>query len=118
VTITFGRDILVINEGDETGKQTKKPGVQAREEKQEAPKKDTSGDKRSADSKTENNKSEAAKLFEERQREYLLGRKVSKRIETASGEIIAEEGELITEELLDKTRETGKFNELSMNSKA
>lgn len=62
--------------------------------------------------------SEAAKLFEERQRQYLLGRKVSKRIETESGELVAEEGETITGELLDKAKAAGKFTELSMNTRA
>ena len=62
--------------------------------------------------------SQAAKLFEERQRKYLLGRKASKRIESDSGELVAEEGETITDELLDKAKAAGKFTELSMNSRA
>jgi uncharacterized protein YrrD len=62
--------------------------------------------------------SEAAKLFEARQRQYLTGRKVSKRIESELGEVIAEEGNIITEELLDKAKAAGKFPELSMNTRA
>lgn len=62
--------------------------------------------------------SQAAKLFEERQRQYLLGRKASKRIETETGEIVIEEGEIITEEVMDKAKAAGKFTELSMNTRA
>jgi hypothetical protein len=62
--------------------------------------------------------SQAARLFEERQRQYLLGRKAGKRIETETGEVVLEEGETITEELMDKAKAAGKFTELSMNTRA
>lgn len=62
--------------------------------------------------------SQAAKLFEERQRQYLLGRKASKRVETETGEVVIEEGEIITEEVMDKAKAAGKFTELSMNTRA
>lgn len=63
-------------------------------------------------------KSEAARLFEQRQRQYLMGRKVSKRIESDKGEVIAEEGQVITNELIDKAKAAGKFSELSMNTRS
>ncbi len=117
--ITFGKDVLVVNEGaegsltDSVEGSSSATAVKPPEKKLTSPKDDT-------EKKTpgQQEPSEAARLFEERQREYLLGRKVSKRIETDSGEVIAEEGDLITEELLDKAKTAGKFAELSMNSKA
>ncbi|PKM47211.1 MAG: photosystem reaction center subunit H [Firmicutes bacterium HGW-Firmicutes-8] len=115
--VTFGKDVLIINaeaaailvdsltsiSGQIEAKSKDEPTSPVKGKKQE-----TSG---------EQEPSEAARLFEERQRKFLIGRKVSKRIETESGEVIAEEGELITEELLDKAKEAGKFMELSMNTK-
>lgn len=116
--VTFGKDVLIINEGiatvpadrlASTGSQpvaepAKQPVSQVEEQKPAA--------------KEGQEPSEAARLFEERQRKYLLGRKVSKLVETESGEVIAEEGDIITEELLDKAKEAGKFTELSMNTRA
>lgn len=69
--------------------------------------------------KTENESqpSQAAMMFEQRQRKYLIGRKVTKRIESENGELIAEEGQVVTEELLDRAKQAGKFAELSMNTR-
>ncbi len=116
--ITFGKDVLIVNEGAEASLTDSLPGSSPVHAVKTL-------DKKTGDSSAQAEKhapgqqaqSEAARLFEERQREYLLGRKVSKRIETENGEVIAEEGDLITEELLDKAKAAGKFAELSMNSK-
>lgn len=67
---------------------------------------------------TKEEPSDAARMFEERQRQYLIGRKLSKRIETDNGELIGDEGQTITEELLDLAKQMGKFAELSMNTKS
>ena len=108
--VTFGKDILVITtEIDQTPVEPvteDQPGQQTVTEENDIPE------------NTKEEVSEAAKMFEQRQRKYLVGRKVSKRIETDNGELIAEEGQVITEELLDKAKNAGKFSELSMNTKA
>jgi len=113
--ITFGKDVLIINElSGSSGSPENSSNTQ-----------NTSPDSVSAETaKTlsaeetgAQEQSEAAKLFEERQRKYLSGRKVSKRIETETGEAIAEEGDIITEELMDKAKAAGKFSELSMNTR-
>jgi uncharacterized protein YrrD len=62
-------------------------------------------------------KSEAMRLFEERQRQYLLGRSVSKTIVDDSGNVLAAEGAEITEELLDQVIAGGRYLELSMNTR-
>lgn len=98
--ITFGKDVLIITTDTETAAET----TREPDAGQDLP------------SKPE--LSQAARLFEERQRQYLLGRKIGKHIETDGGEVLAEEGDVITEELLDKAKEAGKFTEISMNTKA
>jgi uncharacterized protein YrrD len=57
----------------------------------------------------------AAELFEYRQKQYLLGKKVSKTIYSSSGGIIAEAGEIITESMIDTVKREGKLIELVMN---
>lgn len=109
--VTFGKDILVVNAGIENAPagpvSENEAGQQTETEEKDIPEKSNKEEV-----------SEAAKMFEQRQRKYLIGRKVSKRIETDNGELIAEEGQVITEDLLDKAKEAGKFSELSMNTKA
>jgi len=63
----------------------------------------------------ENNNDDSAKKFDEKQRKYLLGKKASRRIETANGVLIIEQGGEINEEILQKAKLSGKFVELSMN---
>ncbi len=145
--VTFGKDVLIVNEDaevvppnnptgagpkPETGApQPAAPAVGNKEktaEKKEAVRQTDAAEQKEPVENTkaaEKNEgaekqepSQAAKLFEERQRQYLLGRKTSKRVESDGGEVIAEEGQLITEELLDKAKAAGKFTELSMNTKA
>jgi uncharacterized protein YrrD len=133
--VTFGKDVLVVSEDAEpvppepgpsspegskppaapTGPAILQPTAVASTEPvteviQQVETKDAAAEKQEA--------SQAAKLFEERQRQYLLGRKANKRIETETGELVIEEGETITEELMDKAKAAGKFAELSMNNKA
>lgn len=57
----------------------------------------------------------AAELFEYRQKQYLLGKKVTKTIYSSSGGIIAEAGEIITESMIDTVKQEGKLIELVMN---
>jgi uncharacterized protein YrrD len=60
---------------------------------------------------------DAAKLFEQRQRQYMLGRMVSKQIADDGGNVLAEIDEIITEELIDKVKDAGKWSELTLNTK-
>lgn len=54
-------------------------------------------------------------LFEYRQKQYLLGKKVTKTIYSHSGDIIAEAGDIITESMIDTAKREGKLIELVMN---
>ena len=58
---------------------------------------------------------DAAQLFEEKQRRYLLGKRVNRRITSADGSVIIEQGSEITEEILQRIREEDKMIELTMN---
>lgn len=57
----------------------------------------------------------AAELFEQRQRQYLIGKKVTKAIYNMSGGIIINSGEIITEEIINEVKANGKLIELVMN---
>lgn len=59
-----------------------------------------------------------ASLFEQKQRRFLLGKRVTKRIVSEEGELLAEEGDIVTEELIDKIKSGGKLIELTMNIEA
>jgi uncharacterized protein YrrD len=132
--ITFGKDILVVEENVEEGLisspastvtqspqqptqqaaqqavQPAQPPVTAQPEAQETPEQ--------APVEKKPDVSDAARLFEERQRQYLIGRKLSKRIVTDNGEVLGEEGDTVTAELIDKAKACGKYTELSMNTRS
>jgi len=62
--------------------------------------------------------SSAANLFEQRQKEYLTGRKVTKTITTSSGTVIVSQGDTITDEVIELSKRNGKLIELIMNNEA
>ncbi|MBP7175006.1 MAG: PRC-barrel domain-containing protein [Thermoclostridium sp.] len=63
-------------------------------------------------------KSSAAGLFEERQRNYLKGRKATKSITDNQGTLIIRAGEEITDQAMDRAKGCGKLIELVMNNEA
>lgn len=63
-------------------------------------------------------KSSAAELFEERQRNYLRGRKATKNITDNQGLLIIHAGEPITDAVMDRAKGCGKLIELVMNNEA
>lgn len=60
----------------------------------------------------------AANLFEQRQRQYLVGRKSTKTITDNSGNVIVNDGMLINDSVIDAAKNCGKLIELVMNNKA
>lgn len=60
----------------------------------------------------------AASLFEQKQRQYLKGRRATKTISDNSGNTIVTEGMIISDELIDIAKINGKLIELVMNNKA
>lgn len=57
----------------------------------------------------------ADKATEERHRRFLLGKTVTRRITTDSGVVLVNEGDTVTEEVLQKVKIANKFIDLSMN---
>lgn len=57
----------------------------------------------------------ADKTTEERHRRFLLGKTVTRRITTDSGVVLVNEGDTVTEEVLQKVKIANKFIDLSMN---
>lgn len=58
---------------------------------------------------------EALKHFEEQQRQYLLGKKVTLRIVADNGEVVAEEGETITDETIERAKAADRYIQLTLN---
>ena len=83
-------------------KQEAKPAPKAEPAKAEAPKADPSIQL-------------ADKATEERHRRFLLGKTVTRRITTDSGVVLVNEGDTVTEEVLQKVKIANKFIDLSMN---
>ncbi len=63
-------------------------------------------------------KYKGSSLFEQKQRRFLLGKRVTKRIVSEEGELLASEGDIVTDELIDKVKAGGKLVELTMNIEA
>ncbi len=55
------------------------------------------------------------KIFQERQRKYLMGKRVVKDILTRNGQILVPKDTIIDEDVLDRVQKEGKFLELSMS---
>ena len=83
-------------------KQEAKPAPKAEPAKAEAPKADPSIQM-------------TDKATEERHRRFLLGKTVTRKITTDSGVVLVNEGDTVTEEVLQKVKIANKFIDLSMN---
>jgi uncharacterized protein YrrD len=57
----------------------------------------------------------AAQLFAQKQKEYLIGKISNKNILDNEGGLLVGKGETITEEIVDKVTQAGKFRELVLN---
>ena len=68
-----------------------------------------------ADDTKEEHTLSAAELFEQRQRQYLAGKKVTKTIYSSDGQVIINNGDIITDQLIDEVKAHGKLIELVMN---
>lgn len=59
----------------------------------------------------------AADLFEQKQRQYLIGRRATKTVTDSSGNIIIHEGSVIDGEIIDQAKREGKLIGLVMNNR-
>ena len=67
------------------------------------------------DAADDSSKESLSEIFERRQIKYMLGKKVSRDIESDDGSTIINQGEVITDDVIGKAKKSGKFLELSMN---
>jgi uncharacterized protein YrrD len=67
---------------------------------------------------TSDSTSDAAKLFEQKQRQYLNGKIATKTITDNQGNIIVSEGMVINDQIIDEAKRNGKLIELVMNNRA
>ncbi|HBC92539.1 MAG TPA: hypothetical protein DCZ10_06435 [Pelotomaculum sp.] len=121
--LSFGLDCLVVEDGAEgrlvsalegTVEAASAAGYQPviTEETAAAPKtKSASAGKQDEDTQPV----KALEHFEEQQRRYLLGKKVTMRILADDGDIIAEEGQTITVEMIEKAVAADKYVQLTLN---
>ena len=63
------------------------------------------------------NGAKSSNLFEQKQKEFLIGRKITKTIKDSKGNQILSEGEVITEEAVNIAKDAGKLIEIVMNNK-
>ena len=62
--------------------------------------------------------SEPLNFFEDKQKQYLLGRKLAQEIITDTGEVIAEKGTIVTQEIIETAIAADRFVELTLNTNA
>lgn len=127
--ITFGKEMLVIAEGGDKPNSTVRSAAAVSAGKPQAEETKSTvqhafagetGQVEKSSSEPEKSESQPAaddsvKKFDDRHRKYLLGKKASHRIVTDNGIVIVEQGDEITEEVLQRAKLAGKFVELSMN---
>lgn len=112
--ITFGRDMIIV---DKDFKQyvtvdvnnQEEPGViMEQEEKQQV--------EIPLDTPPETNGEDPLKFFADQQSEYLIGRRVVTDIVSDQGEVIAKEGEIVTQEIIELATAADKYVELTLNT--
>lgn len=104
--VTYGKGILVVRNGVSKTAADESKGLPQEVYKS------------AGDADDEQFKDKGSSLFEQKQRRFLIGKKVTKRIISESGELLAAEGDIVTEELIDKVKAGGKLVELTMNIEA
>jgi len=100
--------------GETAGEDVEEPQAEPETEPEEEPEPETPAEVPAEDKKEEKTLS-AAELFEMRQRQYLVGKKVTKTIYAPDGQVLVNNGEIITNSLIDEVKAHGKLIELVMN---
>lgn len=106
--LTFGSKFLIIEDGHENYTVKELSEAKPAMEKKEAYRTGFAAD-RAEDS------SDPAEVFEARQRQYLTGKRATKKIVGTGGQVIVEEGAVITDEIVEKALAMDKYIELTMN---
>ena len=112
--LTYGKDVIIILDKDvavdTVVEAAPAPAVPA--EPEAAP---AAAPSPAKPPETENASDDSSKKFEDKQRKYLLVKKLPKKSKPDSGVVIVDAGGEITEEVIQKAKLAGKFVELSMS---
>lgn len=115
--VTYGKSVLVVEDN------TKKNIISSDDSRIEPfkPKQfDNNGDSEKPVDQTKgfsDTTNISANIFVERQKRFLLGKRVTETIMGKDGEEIAKEGQIIDQDIIEKITEEGKLIELTMKSK-
>ncbi|MBO8138654.1 MAG: PRC-barrel domain-containing protein [Desulfotomaculum sp.] len=102
--ITYGRDMIIVDKDFRYYVADNITGVEA------------GADDSVIEETAGNTGEDPLKFFEDKQKEYLIGRKVTARIAADDGEIIAEEGDIVTPEIIEKATKADKYIDLTLNT--
>jgi uncharacterized protein YrrD len=97
--LTYGTDVIVVRE------------------KQESPYPGNPSEAEDITSQPAPGETEGATFFKQRQKQFLLGKKLIQDVKDASGNILIAEGTLVTEEIIDLAEQHNRFTELSQCAK-
>lgn len=111
--LTYGSKFLIIEDGHEQYVVTELSEAKPAAVKKEAPR--TGPAPAAAVKEKAPAVSDPVEVFEARQRQYLAGKKATKRIVGTGGEIIVDAGAVVTEEIIEKALAMDKYIELTMN---
>lgn len=110
--LTYGREFLVVEEGVEEKLVAELQEENVFNNEEDVPENVAATPEVPADEKQT---VEALKYFEDQQRQYLLGRKVTMRIVADNGEVVAEENETITDQIIERAKAADRYIQLTMN---
>ncbi len=97
--LTYGTDVIVVRE------------------KQESPYPENPSEAEDITSKPAHGETEGASFFKQRQKQFLLGKKLIQDVKDASGNILIAEGTVVTEEIINLAEQHNRFTELSQCAK-
>lgn len=97
--LTYGTDVIVVRENQES------PNPSNPSESEDIAPKPSGGE------------TDGAAFFKQRQKQFLLGKKLIQDVKDAAGNILIAEGTLITEEIIDLAEQHNRFTELSQCAK-
>lgn len=96
--LTYGMDVIVVRE-------------------QDSPHPSNPSESEDTASKPSGGETDGAAFFKERQKQFLLGKKLIQDVKDASGNILIAEGTLVTEEVINLAEQHNRFTELSQCAK-
>ena len=111
--VTYGSKFLVIEDGFESYKENEITGTATKSIKSAPPAPTLPGS--AAPKEKTSVVTDPVEVFEARQRKYLAGKKATRKITGTGGQVIVDEGGVITEEIIEKALSMDKYIELTMN---